>query len=116
MAALGRFGPPVALMALIFALSSRRDLDPGPGALGEAIPVLAHLGLFGLLFALLWRALPGAPAAAAVVAVLYGVSDELHQSTVPGRDATVFDVATDALGVALTYAGLRLRASRARSR
>jgi len=120
MAALGRFGPPLALMAVIFALSSRQDLDAGGGALGAAIPVLAHLGLYGLLFALLWRALPGAPAAAATLAVLYGISDEVHQSFVPTREATVFDVAVDALGVAATYALLRLerfkrlRASRAR--
>ena len=114
MAALGRFGPPAALMAVIYALSSRQDLDPGGGTVGAAIPILAHLGLFGVLFALLWRALPRRPLAAALLAVLYGISDELHQSTVPGREATLFDVAIDAVGVALSYGLLRLRASRAR--
>lgn len=114
MAALGRFGPPLALMAVIFALSSRRDLDPGGGLLGGVIPILAHLGLFGLLFALLWRAAPRTPAVAALVAILYGVGDELHQSTVPGRDATAFDVAVDALGVALTYVVLSVAMARRR--
>ncbi len=91
MAAIGRFGPPVALMAVIYALSSRSDLDPGDGLRGDVLPVLAHLGLYALLFALTWRAVPRRPALAAAVALLYGVSDELHQSTVPGRDATAVD-------------------------
>ena len=112
MAVVGRFGPPLALMAVIYALSSRQDLDPGAGALGAVLPVLAHLGLYGLLFALNWRAVPSRPGLAGAVALLYGVSDELHQSTVPGRDATAFDVGVDAVGIAAAY--LALRASRAR--
>lgn len=99
-------------MAVTFWLSSRQDLDPGGGLIGGVIPIAAHLGIYGLLFALLWRAFPRAPAAAALLAVLYGVSDELHQSTVPGRQATVFDVAVDAVGVLATYA--LIRAIRAR--
>jgi len=37
-------------------------------------------------------------AIAAVFAVLYGVSDEFHQSFVVGRSATIADVIADAIG------------------
>jgi VanZ family protein len=36
--------------------------------------------------------------AAFAIASIYGITDELHQSMVPGRDATVGDVAADAVG------------------
>ena len=33
-----------------------------------------------------------------VIGFLYGASDEFHQSLVPGRNASVFDLLTDAIG------------------
>ena len=36
--------------------------------------------------------------AAFVLASIYGITDELHQSMVPGRDATAGDVAADTVG------------------
>ena len=38
---------------------------------------------------------------AALLAVLYGLGDEVHQSFVPGRDASVGDVVADAAGALL---------------
>ena len=38
---------------------------------------------------------------AIVVALAYAVSDEWHQSFVPGRTATPVDVAIDAIGIGL---------------
>ena len=33
---------------------------------------------------------------------LFGISDELHQSFIPGRDAEVFDLIADCLGIAIS--------------
>jgi len=34
-----------------------------------------------------------------VFSLLYGISDEIHQSFVPGRESDVYDVITDAIGI-----------------
>lgn len=105
--------PLVAVMwlgwgAVIFDLSSqRRPVATQKSALWEFLSNLAHAPLFGL-FALLaaalflrepgggwprWRPLRGLLVVACTL--LYGVADEFHQSTVPGRDASPLDVLTD---------------------
>lgn len=61
-------------------------------------------------------ALPRAGLWAFVLAAGYGVIDEVHQSFVPGRSASVFDVAADATGALLAvlvlgYIGRRLAPS-----
>jgi len=115
MAAVGRFAPPLALMALIFYLSSLSSVGTGLGTFDFVLRKLAHMTEFGLLWVLLHRALRWqAPWAAAVAVVLYAAIDELHQSFVDGRHGTPVDVFIDAAGVAV--AALVLRASRARWR
>jgi VanZ family protein len=53
----------------------------------------------------------GRMSVAFVLATLYAVTDELHQSFVAGRHASPLDVAIDAAGVALGLAlASRLRA------
>jgi VanZ family protein len=39
----------------------------------------------------------------AVIAALYGVTDEIHQSFIPARSSSLIDVAKDWIGVAVTY-------------
>jgi VanZ family protein len=100
--ALPRAIAPLALMALIFVLSA--DSDPGPD-LPSFTRVIAHFGEYALLAALwLWALLPAlgrrAFAAAAAISFLYALSDEYHQSFVPGRDSDPFDVLIDSLGIA----------------
>jgi VanZ family protein len=92
-------------MGALFALSSRPSLGPA-GAIPDW---LTHGAAYLLLAWLLCRALagglkrlsPGGAAAALMLATLYGVSDEYHQSFVSGRDASVADVGKDAAGACL---------------
>jgi VanZ family protein len=37
---------------------------------------------------------------AATISLLYAITDEIHQSFVPGRDADPLDVLVDAVGIA----------------
>jgi len=94
---------PIALLAAIgwmgaiFALSSgRRDLLPA-GILGVFVSNAAHAPIFGLLALLAGRA-SGSTAIGLAIAILYSITDECHQAFVPGRSASVLDVATDAVG------------------
>ena len=115
--------PALAWAGLIFLLSSQ----PSPAVQPPSIPhgdKLAHAGAYAILAWLAARALLAggtAPARALLLAVLlgslYGASDELHQSFVPGRDADPLDWAADAAGALLGAAaavglpGRRARAS-----
>ena len=118
MAPLSRFGPPVALMGLIFFLSAQPDLTSGLGTLDVVLRKLAHMVEFGLLWLLWLRALrwdPPAPVAAAAITVLYAASDELHQSFVDGRVGSPLDWGIDVVGVLVAWLLVRRRANRRRT-
>jgi VanZ family protein len=98
------WGPVIVQMAVIFAFSSISDLPPLPGGISDKS---GHSIGYALLGAFLLRALAGGrlagvtwrrAVAAVLLAALYGVSDEFHQSFVPGRSPDVHDVAADGLG------------------
>jgi VanZ family protein len=98
--------PPLALMAVIFALSAQSNLDSGLGLIDLIGRKIVHAGTYALLCALWWRALrtlwPNGPAlgTALAIAVLYAISDEYHQSFVAGRHGSPVDVGIDTLGAA----------------
>lgn len=88
--------PPIALMGLIFFLSAQPKADmPDWGTMDTFLKKMAHVAVYGLLYLLLLRAFRGEwPARTAggrgvylpvFIAILYGASDEWHQSFVPGR-------------------------------
>jgi len=88
-------------MALIFWSSAQS----GGGGIPEWAHVLTHFLEYAALAALLLWALAPLPGgtvwiAAASIAILYAVSDEIHQSFVPERVADPLDVLVDSLGVA----------------
>ena len=103
--------PALAWGGVIFGLSSMSS-PPAPKTF-DAFSALAHVFVYAVLAFLLmfWarRAFPDRSMALLmssvwVLAVLYGVSDEWHQSFVSGRHATALDVGFDAIGAALGVA------------
>lgn len=102
------FGPPVLHCGLIFYLSHQPDLPSTPG--GDKTAHLIAYAVMGILFVRAfyfgtgWRPVV-LILVAFVVSVLYGVSDELHQSFVPGRDPSLGDVLADTAGALLGSVG-----------
>lgn len=95
----------IAWMAMIFVLSSQPSLpDLGPN-LTELQDIAGHFVAYAGLAFWLARALRRTPgvrhplAWAVVLAMLYALSDELHQAFVPNRHADPFDILVDFLGV-----------------
>jgi VanZ family protein len=91
--------PVVLWAAVIFAISSIPSLSTGLGTWDTLLRKAAHMSEFAVLGALLYRAL-GREVPALAAGVAYAATDELHQSFVSGRHASVVDVAIDAAGVA----------------
>jgi VanZ family protein len=88
------------------------DLAPATfERIGLVIRKLIHFGTYGILASLLWRALAtGKPTSgqgstrpawiALTAAAIYAVTDELHQSFVPSRVGSAYDVLIDTAGAA----------------
>jgi VanZ family protein len=113
MRAVGRYAPPLAVMALIFALSATPDLSSGLGQWDLLLRKLAHITIYAVLWLTLARAAGWRrPIATTVVALLYACSDEYHQSLVAGRHGTPVDVAIDGFGMGLAACGWVLHARR----
>jgi VanZ family protein len=100
--------PPLALMGLIFALSARPDL-PDVGGSESVWDLLVkkggHFLGYGLLAWLFYRALSQyfTPSmtlrlVSAALAIVYGLTDEVHQTFVPDREGRLRDVAVDGVG------------------
>jgi VanZ family protein len=92
--------PVAAWAAVIFALSSIPSLGTGLGTWDLLLRKLAHAAEYAVLGALLLRALRR-PLPAFALAVLYAVTDEVHQTFVPGREGAPLDVVVDAAGAAV---------------
>ena len=110
-----RWVPAIAWMTLIFAASSVPGSDV-PGRFGYWAHFIEYAVLGATLAFAVRARTPALLAAAVGVAAVYGLSDEIHQVFVPGRDADpldwVVDVAGAAVGATLVYAGMRRAASR----
>jgi VanZ family protein len=102
------WAPVVAWASLIFLASAQSDLVFVPDASVDlVVRKLGHAAVFGILALLLWRAFATTTRLrrpwvwALTLAILYAVSDELHQGGVSGRFASPVDVAIDASGALL---------------
>lgn len=99
------WGPVGAWMGVIFFLSSQPTLPSLPGRIVDTLTQKGgHVTEYAILAGLCWRALretgqTARPAIwAFVLAVLYAISDEWHQTFVPGRNGQALDVLIDAAG------------------
>ena len=103
------WAPPILYMALIFAVSSMKQPPlPMPEFEWLSIDKLYHFIEYSILSVLLTIALVNVRpkwlpqnwiwVTAAIISILYGASDEWHQSFVPGRHATKSDLVSDAIG------------------
>lgn len=102
------WGPAVVWAAVLFYLSSR-SWSGGP-ALFEIDDKVGHFLLYAALGAALAYGRVRSPGPAPhwillTVGLLYAISDEFHQSFVPGRIASLPDLAADAAGLVAGYLG-----------
>jgi VanZ family protein len=96
--------------ALIFLLSAQPGLRVSDDA-GVDGPVrhLAHVAVYALLTIAILHGLGGIGAGfgprvagiAVAAAIVYGITDEIHQAFVPDRTGNLIDIAYDALGAFL---------------
>jgi VanZ family protein len=94
-------------MGLIFVFSAQPTLPSVPGRWDLLLKKTMHVLAYGVLTALLMRALRGYWSDGGLIRVVsiglslaYALSDEYHQTFVPGRDGNLIDVAVDAVGIA----------------
>jgi VanZ family protein len=104
------WAPPLLYMVLVFVVSSLEQPPlPMPEFEWLTIDKLYHFIEYAILGGLLTRAFVEAKPSivpsqlvwsiAALISILYGASDEWHQTFVPGRFATFADWVADVLGV-----------------
>lgn len=101
------WGPVAVWAAVLFLLSAMPGLD-GPRIFFPEEDLVFHCLAYAILGAALARARSrgGAKPPHTVLAtagILYGLSDEWHQSFVPGRHPSASDFAADTTGVVLGY-------------
>jgi VanZ family protein len=90
-------------MAVIFYFSSKQKIAISESYLLSFLFFKSlHIVEYGVLF-LLWRFTlyknRRGREIAALISILYGVSDEFHQTFVPTREGRIRDVFIDALGI-----------------
>jgi VanZ family protein len=100
--------PVVLWAAVIFFLSSVPGLQSGLGAWDWVLRKAAHIFEYGLLMRLIVRAFdltqPQMPikhrlVSSGSLALIYAISDEIHQMFVPLRGPSVLDVLIDCVGI-----------------
>ena len=106
--------PAIFWMAMIFYSSSQYSTELAPSyELDFIIHKTIHVIVFSILYLLLFRALYLTKnkstsrnrtfQTAAVFALFYALSDELHQTFVPTRTGKLRDVGFDAIGIFFMY-------------
>jgi len=108
--ALIRYWLPVALWAVVIFLFSSLPTGTATEIVWTdfVIKKTAHMIEYGVLAVLIYRALRAGEVVkrnaaywAIMAAVVYGVSDEFHQSFTPGRMPRAYDIGFDTIGAVL---------------
>jgi VanZ family protein len=108
---LNAFAPVIIWAAVIFFLSAQEMLPGFTLSIPDfLLKKTGHIIVYALLYFLTLRGFKKVGRSihhswhiSIVICLLYAVLDEFHQSTVPGRTATVRDVGFDLLGVGLAF-------------
>lgn len=92
---------PVFLWAgVIFALSGVEQVTVSQFFIWDFIAKkAAHVLEYTALFTLIFRSTGKKFALSFIITILYAVTDEIHQSFVPGRTAAIYDLGFDLTGV-----------------
>ena len=101
--------PPILWALIIFTFSSFPTVETSDFFLWDfLIKKSAHLIEYGVLAILLYRAMINSDMEkkkaiiySIIIAGLYGVTDEFHQSFIPGRGPAARDVAIDTIGATI---------------
>ncbi len=111
-----RWGPAIFFMVVIFLISGTPSSDlPEFGGWDLLTKKGGHLLGYALLAAACYYAINNGKRAtrlqiflAALIAILYAISDEWHQKFVPGRNCSLIDVCIDTIGGFIGIAAYRL--------
>ena len=99
------WAPFVAALGVVFWLSSLPDVPVPRHVWDKLLHAVGYAGLGVLAMRAfhggLVRPRPVPTVLAGLTVILWGISDEFHQSFVPGRDASALDVLADAVGFAI---------------
>ena len=95
-----RFVPALIWMGIIFYFSSRQTIGIGGDSYWLRFFILKsfHLIEYATLFVLINFAI-NSKINSIFIAYLYGITDEIHQSFIPGRTSKVTDTLIDLLGI-----------------
>jgi len=95
-----RYLPLVVWCLVIFLFSSRpRTINVGPTYWTDfVVKKIAHLIEYAILAILSYRAFGRSKKIALLFVLLYGASDEFHQSFIPTREPRVRDIIIDVIG------------------
>jgi VanZ family protein len=113
--------PAILYAALIFILSANPSIAPPPGFVFE--DKIYHFIEYGIFSFLLFLAFYHSRKEflkknffllSCIIGITYGLSDEIHQSFVPGRSCEFLDFVADCLGILLVQIGIWLYLKRRR--
>lgn len=107
----GRWLPVLLWLGAIYILSDQPKSDiPSFGVWDLLIKKGSHFLAYAVLAVLAWRMFQEGKRPylyAIVFTILYAISDELHQTFIPGRHGALADVLIDSLGGAAALFSLR---------